>query len=137
MRRDPEPVSMRLLNGRSELRAIVLRLVGSERGGSCSPGCHDLDDIDAMDHPLADRSANAVLAIGHTTKEPAVAARDGEGWPGGEDTRADLVAVAEQVPQREGQVIAVPRSRIVVIPTARAHCAALCIRCSTAASSAA
>jgi hypothetical protein len=62
-----------------------------------------------VSHPLADRSANAVLAIGHTTKEPAVAARDGEGWPGGEDTRADLVAVAEQVTQREGQVVAVPK----------------------------
>jgi hypothetical protein len=59
-------------------------------------------------HPLADRSANAVLAIGHTAKERAVAARDGDGWPGGEDTRADLVAVAEQVSQCEGQVVAVP-----------------------------
>ena len=38
-----------------------------------------------------------------------MAARDGEGRPGGEDTGADLVAVAEQVPQREGQVVAVPK----------------------------
>ena len=38
-----------------------------------------------------------------------MAARDGEGRPGGEDTGADLVAVAEQVPQREGQVAAVPK----------------------------
>jgi hypothetical protein len=91
---------MRLLNGRSELGAVVLRLVGSERGGHVPPGCHDLDDIDAVGHPLADRSANAVLAVGHTTQEPAVAARDGEGWPVGENTRADLVAVADQVPQR-------------------------------------
>jgi hypothetical protein len=98
-----------LVNGRGELRAVVLRLVGSERGSPIPPGCHDLDDIDAVCHPLADRSANAVLAIGHTTKEPAVAARDGEGRPGGDDTRADYVAVAEQVPQREGQVAAVPK----------------------------
>jgi hypothetical protein len=38
-----------------------------------------------------------------------VAARDRKGRPDGKNTRADLVAVAEQVPQREGQVIAVPK----------------------------
>jgi hypothetical protein len=108
MRRDPEPVSV-CLNGRSELRAVVLRLVRSERRCHISTGCHDLNDVDAAGHPIADRSANAVLAVGHTTKEPAVAARDGEGRPGGENARADLVAVAEHVSQCQGQVVAVPK----------------------------
>ena len=56
MRRDPEPVSVCLVNSRSELRTVVLRLVGSERGGHVPTGCHDLDDIHAVGHPLADRS---------------------------------------------------------------------------------
>ncbi len=107
VRGDPEPVGMGLAGDGGDLSTGVLRFAGSQGGRHVAAGHHDLDDINAMNHAIAHCLADALRSVGLTAQEPAVPARHGDRRARRDDTRADLPAAAEPVPQREGQVVPV------------------------------